>query len=356
MKYQSLDTRKSTLGIEIEKVKRTIKTLESGICPTCKQKLPKNDKALNESTNELEELKKELSQIEITSIEKLIKENNSDLERMKKDDLTSKVEDLRREVRQKEMLERNIETEKNNLKRILNTTNPYLMQEKLNIEELKSLKEEEKKLNENIQKQKDLSQYYLFWEKGFGPRGIKNFIFDETIFSLSRIAQEYLDEISQGSIQIKFDPRKQKKNSDAFIETISLEISQRGNPREFLTWSSSERKRVSLAVNLAMNRLLSEMFGSNLGFIVLDEVFDSLDSVGIETFCSLLKKESKRIPQIFVISHADSLPDIFDCEIVVTKENGVSRIENSENRKLLEMSLPKVTLDKSMGKLKRRIK
>jgi DNA repair exonuclease SbcCD ATPase subunit len=358
--YNNLNTKeyneknkRGNLNNKIENLIKEIKVLQLGTCPYCKQKLPIKTETLNEKNKELEATKKEFEYISLETFKNktLLAKKDLDNFDQKDDDFT----ELGRAIREKESLIKDITRLKSDYDRFKQALNPYIEEEKSNNIKLEESRKEEKKLNENIQKQKDLSQYYLFWEKGFGPRGIKNFIFDEVVFRLTDLSQNFLDEMTEGSIQIKFDPRKEKK-SGGFTETIGLEISSRGNSREFLTWSQSERKKVSLAVDLAMNQMLSEMFNSNFEFAVFDETFDGLDQVGIEFFCKILRKQLGRIKSIFVVSHSPYGEEYFDSTIVVTKENGISRIENSENRKLLEMSLPKVTLDKSMGKLKRRIK
>ncbi len=340
-KYNKINTKRTTLITttkylekEVGQLEIEIKNIKTGKCPYCGQDLPKKEKLLKEKE---ELLKTKIDQMELSdaNLGKTTEEISAiGLELTALGQEEREFEKLRTLNVRILTLNNTIIHKKELIKKLREDKNPYTAKEAEATKAMVEIQKEIGKLKTDLELEKDLLQYYLFWEKGFGPRGVRNFIFDELVFRISYLSQKLLDEISEGTIQIRFDPRKQKKNSDGFIETIGLEISQRGNSRDFMTWSSSERKKISIAVSLAMNQMLSEIFHSPFDFIVLDEIFDSLDSIGIELICSLLKKQLKRVPQIFVVSHAESLPDIFDHTITVVKENGVSRIENDKPRLL----------------------
>jgi DNA repair exonuclease SbcCD ATPase subunit len=220
--------------------------------------------------------------------------------------------------------------------------NPYIEMEKNARESMASIRRELSALLDEKKSLEDNSPYWEFLAKGFGARGIKNFVFDEVVFALTEMSQSYLDHMTGGTMQIRFDPRKENKGG-GFVEAIGLEITQNGESLDdFLLWSQGERKRVGLAVDLAMNQLLSEMFGSSLEFLVFDEAFDGLDKTGVEMFCGLLRKHLKRVPQILVVSHSPYSADLFDSEIVVVKEGGFSRVLPADRPDPRKSSLPRL--------------
>ena len=326
--YSTILTASKYLEREIDSLKKEIRTLETGKCPTCGQSLPKRTDVLTEK-NELLNTKMKQMGINNLKTDKLYKELDKigiELEATKQEE--GEFEKLRALNIKILNLKNTIVNKQSNITRLVEQKNPHITKEAEAAKAMIEIQKEIGKLKTDSEIEKGLLQYYFFWEKGFGPRGVRNFIFDEVIFRLSSVSQKYLDVLTENTIQIRFDPRKEKK-SGGFIETIGLEISNKGNSRDFFTWSSSERKKVSLAVSFAMHELLSEMFSSNFDFFVLDEVFDSLDTIGIELVCRALKEQLKRTPQIFVVSHSDALPDIFDHTITIVKENGQSRIENN---------------------------
>ncbi|MCY3061027.1 hypothetical protein ODY41_08995, partial [Aerococcus urinae] len=66
---------------------------------------------------------------------------------------------------------------------------------------------------------------------------------------------------------------------------------------------------------------------STTNFVVYDEVFDALDSVGSENVVTLLKERLNTVGTIFVISHSEHLKPLFDKTVTVTKnKDGVSTI------------------------------
>ncbi len=333
-KYNKKNSEYSTLASagrfkerDITILKKEIEAMETGICPTCGQKIPKPEQLIKKAKEKLVERSKQMTDhnAKLDLVYKELEKSTVDLDAFSHEEKS--FEKLRAINNHMLTLNNTIAHKKELIKKLKEDKNPYTAKEAEATKAMIEIQKEIGKLKTDSEVEKSLLQYYLFWEKGFGPRGIKNFIFDELIFRLTDLTQTYLDEMTEGTIQIRFDPRKQKK-AGGFIETIGLEISSRGNPRDYFTWSASERKKVSLAVDLAMNQMLSEMFDSPYEFMVFDETFDGLDSVGVELFCTTLKKQLKRTPQIFVVSHID-LPDIFDHTITVVKENGQSRIENN---------------------------
>ena len=88
--------------------------------------------------------------------------------------------------------------------------------------------------------------------------------------------------------------------------------------------SSGERKRVDLAVLIALYDLTTLRYKSNYNILVLDEVLDSIDEVGIEAVKDLLLELNNRIPTIIVVSHNNQLSEYFPNTVTVVKENGIS--------------------------------
>ena len=66
-------------------------------------------------------------------------------------------------------------------------------------------------------------------------------------------------------------------------------------------------------------------FSSNI--LVVDELFDNLDSVGCEKILNLISHKLNDIESIYIITHHADIPIPFDNIFTVTKgEDGISRI------------------------------
>jgi len=321
----------SELKAKVNEVSRNMKSIKSGICPMCKQSLPRNsDLTVEGCTEKIKKLDDELLGIRRKHIQC---EREMDDFQGERDALFVSVRALQKSlesIREIAEMQNTLKSERERLGKLKAMANPHVEEESRTAETIKGLNSGLEKMAGERKRIQESLPYYEFLQKAFGPRGVKNFVFDEIVFKLTEASKQYLDYMTNGSIQVRFDPRKEKK-SGGFTETIGLEVSSNGRVLDdFLLRSQGERKKVCLAVDLAMNQLLSEMFGAPLEFVVFDEAFDGLDRMGVELFCSLLRSQLGRIPQMMVVSHSPYAEDLFDQQITVVKENGESRISSKQ--------------------------
>jgi len=170
-----------------------------------------------------------------------------------------------------------------------------------------------KNIEVNEQKIKETSKelpYLEFWKQGFGNDGLKIYILDNMIKYLNKKVDFYLNILSKGSIKLEFD-----KYLDFKISGLN-----------YRSCSSGERKRVDLAVLIALYDLTTLRYKSNYNILVLDEVLDSIDEIGIEAVKDLLLELNNRIPTIIVVSHNDNLLNYFPNTVTVVKEAGISSL------------------------------
>jgi DNA repair exonuclease SbcCD ATPase subunit len=90
--------------------------------------------------------------------------------------------------------------------------------------------------------------------------------------------------------------------------------------------STGERRRIDLAISLALQDLVMSRANGRLNVLLYDEIFDGLDAVGCENAIQLLHDMQKSVETIYVITHNDILKSYFDKFLVVTKENGATRV------------------------------
>lgn len=93
--------------------------------------------------------------------------------------------------------------------------------------------------------------------------------------------------------------------------------------------SGGEKQKVDIIIQLALRDLLSSQLGINSNILVIDEIFDFLDTKGCQKILNLITNLNN-IDSVFIISHhINELAISYDNEIVVEKgENGISRISN----------------------------
>lgn len=112
---------------------------------------------------------------------------------------------------------------------------------------------------------------------------------------------------------------------DAVHHRLPLEVKvydAEGECWDFSQRSLGMQARVSVCLAFALRELAAE--GREPLPLFCDELADQLDAVGVELFFQLLQRQPG---QRFVISHSSELADRFEERLLVTKRNGVSRVE-----------------------------
>jgi len=168
-------------------------------------------------------------------------------------------------------------------------------------------------------------RYFNFWIEGFGNRGIKSFLLDDIIPALTARANYYASVLMDGDSQITFSTESTLKSGDV-RDKFDIKLVISGQAVDYKTLSSGEKRRVDVAVLLALQSLIFERSAGSCNVIAFDEVFDSLDITGIEKTIGLLGEEAQQ-KTIFVISHSQEFSDYFDNVIIVEKKNGVSTLK-----------------------------
>ena len=84
--------------------------------------------------------------------------------------------------------------------------------------------------------------------------------------------------------------------------------------------------RVNSATLLAIRNMMTKISGNTINLLILDEVLGVLDQEGKESLIALLLEEHGL--NTFLIDHSFSHPLL--STINITKENGVSRLEQEE--------------------------
>lgn len=356
-KIENLEQKKEKLNNEI-----------GSPCPTCGQ--PMTKEAIEPAKKEYDE-KIQLQKEEIIKYEKKIEAMNTEIM-----DANSKIKDSKREIfeleqsvkefesliaKSKKLIEEKtkceelvrksqekyydckslLEVNKNDIKyyqerlekaqkdiKELSQDNPYdsiISKYKVEQEDYKS---EIIEYEDSIQDKLDEQDCLLFWQKAYSNQGIKSFVLDDITPFLNKRVNKYLSKLTSGHIEVKFNTQSTLKSGET-REKFSIEISNQDGGKEYSANSGGERKRIDLAINLALQDLVASRSNKRINIAMFDEVFDALDETGVEQVIELLQELSKEKSSIFVISHNDHLKSYFTNIITVTKKDGFSTIEDS---------------------------
>lgn len=89
--------------------------------------------------------------------------------------------------------------------------------------------------------------------------------------------------------------------------------------------SGGEKKRIDIALELTVRKYKSLVSGVNFNLLVMDETFDSLDKLGIDSLFNAVEA-SGTTDSFVVISHREDACLNYDRKIVISKVDGLSKI------------------------------
>jgi exonuclease SbcC len=113
------------------------------------------------------------------------------------------------------------------------------------------------------------------------------------------------------------------KNGKEIREKIYTKVYRGGIEASFATYSGGERARIEAAIILAMHTIINQSTeGKGIDLIILDEIIESIDSLGI---INLLKSLNKLNLNILIITHA-TINQNHEYVLNIEKNNGVSEI------------------------------
>lgn len=197
---------------------------------------------------------------------------------------------------------------------------------KLEIKEIISeqeYKELEKKVNEAEDAfnhaQKDF-KYNKFIRSLLGEDGVRKYVTMKILPILNKKVNHYLSMLGS-DYNITFDSELKEKL-----------VARNKDIRSYSSFSGGEKKRIDLALLLALMDVSKERNSIDTNILVLDEILDtSLDTVGAESFLEHLKNGFKSAcPDkcIYIISHKKELgEETFDSIIHLVKKNGFTSID-----------------------------
>lgn len=247
------------------------------------------------------------------------------------EDMDVKLEKLRGLLSQQEMIKNKIETLTDKISSLekdyegkKKESNPYSeeLERKKKLQE--SLKDKIVEKNKDIENYNKLMPFYDFWVNAFSDSGIKSFVFDLICSNLTNKANNYLNILSGGAFSISFDTQKMTKSGE-LREKFDCVIHKDGEKVDYASYSGGEKRRISLAVDMALSDIMSDYHGSKFNLVVFDEQDSYLDDQGRKQYLNLLRTLGKD-KNVFVVAHDNQFKGYFDNTITVEKFGGISRL------------------------------
>ena len=203
--------------------------------------------------------------------------------------------------------------------------------EKHNQELREKINKLEKSIEEKTMKKKRMVDSLLAEEEFIeliGKNGFLGFIFDEILQEISEETNSFLSQIPNVNfltIQFVSETFTQKGVSKKNIKPVFFT-----HGMELLSWqhfSGGQITSIDLAIDLALNKVISSRIENAPGWLILDEVFEGQDLVTKEACLEIIKEFSKD-KLVLVIDHASEFKEMFEKKIVIASKQGRSYLES----------------------------
>lgn len=309
-KQQELKYTKASSEAELASYNKELTKLQKlsdlNICPTCGQKIPKNNKETKDlmAALRLKITKTENKIVEVTKAQKLRSEKlvalSSTMNDLKKtynkllrneSELTTDLSVLKTE---QDMRDREIEKTENRIVAEEKKENPFnsmIAESARKLSITKRLRDyEEVELNE-YNKKLIIVEY---WKKGF--KNIRLMVLDESLKELEIHINNNLQSLGMPgwSINLEIESETQKGTLQREF-TVLVEAPHGGGKMPLEVWSGGERQRLRLAGTLGLMDFIHNRRGTDWNVEIFDEPSQYLSDSGIEGLLDVLYLRAKRL-------------------------------------------------------------
>jgi DNA repair exonuclease SbcCD ATPase subunit len=176
-----------------------------------------------------------------------------------------------------------------------------------------------KLLNVKMTKLRKRLNYYEFWKHAYSNKGMKATLISSVIPFLNKRAVYYTGILTDGTIKVNFG----LDDNQIVVRCYKIKGAKK---RKGL--SGGEQKRADIIQALTLRDLVTSRGQNAIGLLVLDEVFDALDDIGVEKAIELIFELERLHGAVYVISHNKILHEHFinNNIIHIKNRNGISRI------------------------------
>lgn len=191
--------------------------------------------------------------------------------------------------------------------------------------QLKAGKDElDAKRNELLQLLEELSELQRLVDV-YGKKGIQAIIIDNAIPEIEAEANRILSRLSDNRMHVALVTQHRTARGTA-VETLDILIADELGTRSYELYSGGESFKINFSLRVALSRLLARRAGAKLETLIIDEGFGSQDEQSRERLIRAINSIRTDFARILVVTHIAEVKDMFPSQIVVSKEDGVSRV------------------------------
>ena len=145
----------------------------------------------------------------------------------------------------------------------------------------------------------------------FSPKGIPTLIINTILDDLQIEVNKLLQEL-RPELSLQFIVEKENQ------DTLDIVFKVDGSERDYNLLSGGQKMYIALSMKMGLSAVIQKRLGVDIKFLELDEVDQSLDKAGVDAFASVMKSWQSKW-KIFVVTHNETLKNFFNHAILVEK-------------------------------------
>ena len=322
-----LKSEQSSVDKKLDDIKFKLDHADDDICPTCGQKIPDKEHIdkqplldeqahLNEIWNgyqdKITELKKEFDANKSAVLNKYDAGNiNSRISQVKSirgakqhniSELDKTIADMTNEIA---VLRAEAENYQKTVEQLEQTITLNSDRKQQSEEKIVYYNEEVDELSQHLEV---INQFATYVKRDF-----RGYLLSNVIDFIQAKSNEYSSTVF-GTNLVSFQ-----------LDGNNINIAYNGKPYENL--SGGEKQKIDLIVQFAIKDMLSQYLNVYCNILVLDEIFDNLDSIGCQKVLELVSSMTDVNSTYIISHHADELRISYDNKLTVVKDNsGISKV------------------------------
>ena len=186
-------------------------------------------------------------------------------------------------------------------------------------------REEQKEFEEERRKAAKRADVLKVVCAAYGMKGFRAHMLNDAVGGVEALANNWLAIICDDArlrIKLYIDPKG----------NVQLEVDGAGGGHGYKAASTGERRRIDVAILLALAEVAASVGGATNGTLFLDELFDSLDREGVAGICDVLRTLSID-RSIIVVTHNTDLQGMVESERQISLDGGGDGYQEDSDQK-----------------------
>lgn len=171
-------------------------------------------------------------------------------------------------------------------------------------------------------------EHLEFWVEAYGNAGIKSYVIESELPNINAIATNFARRLLGDGAVVQIKATRALKSKDAEREEMVVDARIPHCSESYAGASKGQRHRLDLSLILALREVVKARSVASFDQLFADELFDGVDSAGIDSVVEILQEVASASP-VLLVTHDARLKSVGDRLVTVRHESGRATIHVS---------------------------